>query len=48
MPQLLDKVKYLSLWWLKHKAANVSLEFAGWWHCYVSFCQCPFSLMNTR
>lgn len=31
MPQLLDKVKYLSLWWLKHKTLNVSVEFANWW-----------------
>jgi len=30
MPRLLDKFKYLSLWWLKHRIANVSLEFAGW------------------
>jgi hypothetical protein len=30
MHPLFDKVKYLSLWWLKHKAANVSLEFVGW------------------
>jgi len=29
---LLDKVKYFSLWWQKHKATNVSLEFASWRH----------------
>jgi len=31
MHQLLNQVKYLSLWWLKYKAANVYLELAGWW-----------------
>lgn len=39
MPQLLDKVKYLSLWWLKHKAGNVSLEFDGWWQRPFVACQ---------
>jgi len=39
MPQLLNKVKYLSLWWLMHKTANVSLEFVGW-------CRRPFDCLD--
>lgn len=29
MTQLLDKVKYMSLWWLKTKTANVYVGYYG-------------------
>lgn len=30
MPRMLEKVKYLSIWWLKKNAINVSNWFSGW------------------
>jgi len=30
MPHLLEKIKYLSMWWLKKNALNVSIELFGW------------------
>lgn len=39
MSQLLDKVKHVSLWWLKTKVVNLTLGYYSWWQspfdCWV-------------